>query len=210
MADLIQAYFQRNLSPAEDAELAAQLESDDAALAFARLAADDYAAMGLPEPVWPGERRRKPWLWLGLLAAGAGAGIVAWQRLDAPAGHAPLLIEDSQAPGLTLVTPVSASETQAQVPAALPAYRLRVRAGRGGFVAALDPSLDPAPALRVLDRQGALLRTLAPGADGAWTWDGKDASGRAVAAGAYQFAVDAQGRVLSQWVQVGRRIREKP
>jgi hypothetical protein len=209
MADLRAEFFKRDLGPDEDATLAAQLDgaSDEEAAGFARLAEQDYQAMGLPRPVWPEPKRRR-WPLLAFALLGAGAAAWLWVSVNAdsartvalPAGTAPDLDLAPPAPE----RPQAAPAPEAPAPAPRVAPKLQVRAGAGGFAARLQPSVDGASTLQVLDRQGRVLRRLAADAQGQWLWDGQDGAHMTVAPGAYQFRVDAGGRALTQWVQVRR------
>jgi hypothetical protein len=72
VADLVAEFFERDLGPAEAAELE-QLFADSASEAerFAALALAEYKSTGLPQPRWM-SRRFGPWKWpLALLLAAA-------------------------------------------------------------------------------------------------------------------------------------------
>lgn len=84
MPDLVEKYFNADLTEAEQEALSqALLESDEAALQFETMAQESYLSFGLPnpQPRWsdgpkgpsPSAAGLKPWFWVGLAAVGAAA-----------------------------------------------------------------------------------------------------------------------------------------
>lgn len=205
--DLLEDYFKRDLGRAEDEALAQDLAaSPELSGRFARLAAEDYSRLGLPEPVWPEKGSRKRLVWLLLLAAGTLTGLGVWQaqsRVEKPA----VLIAREEG-GLAVEAPLnpSAAEAPASPPRPQPAaaQHLRVQASTQGFLVALDPGPGQGP-LSVQDAQGHALCQVPVDANGRWLWRGIDAQGRAVSPGSYRLVAEAQGRSLVGWVEVGRR-----
>jgi hypothetical protein len=89
MADLVEKYFQQDLTEAEQEALSGELlASDETALQFERMAGEAYARYGLPDPKphWtdpPGGTQLpfqgfKPWLTVTVVALGTMAAVLLW------------------------------------------------------------------------------------------------------------------------------------
>lgn len=72
MADLIEKYFQEDLTETEEKALGDEiLSSEETALRLGEKAEEAYKSLGLPEPVWPGSgpympgaTKSYPWFWV--------------------------------------------------------------------------------------------------------------------------------------------------
>jgi hypothetical protein len=87
MADLIEKFFQEDLSEAEEKALSDELVfSEETALRLGEKAEQAYARLGLPEPIWPDSAgtiphvtKTIPWNWVWFWAVLAGMiGATAW------------------------------------------------------------------------------------------------------------------------------------
>ncbi|MGH7740067.1 MAG: FlgD immunoglobulin-like domain containing protein [bacterium] len=94
MVDLVEKYFQEDMDPKEQEELAQELlHSEDAAFKFSRLAREAYLSFGLPEPEnrWPdepGPQSAKPGsLWGWILAAALLLGVFQLKAVQEFYGH---------------------------------------------------------------------------------------------------------------------------
>jgi hypothetical protein len=89
--DLVQAYYERDLSPAELDALHALLDQDPSASnRFLALAEHEWRKSGRPEPLSPWQKRRKR-LWVASSVAGALAlGLAAWLLMPAQEPQAAL------------------------------------------------------------------------------------------------------------------------
>jgi len=87
MADLIEKFFQEDLTGAEEKALGEELlSSEETALRLGEKAEAAYKSLGLPEPIWPGSGPSIPyatkpfsrfWMWFCVLLAGM-IGVSAW------------------------------------------------------------------------------------------------------------------------------------
>ena len=95
MPDLVQKYFEEDLTEAEYEALEQILEtSDEAAWRFGKAAEKAYYRYGFAKPRWPGPPHSsaglkfglKPWLGLSLIVAGAAVAWL-WRNPPAPVAH---------------------------------------------------------------------------------------------------------------------------
>jgi hypothetical protein len=139
--DLLQAYFERDLTAAEEGHLARILqESSEAASQFAALAEKEYGQSGYPKPRAPRHwSRARSLAWLGLqLAVAAGLGWWVWRCQQAgpvsPAGT-------SSAPAISL-QPAGNGETEAPVSRPPSGQETRPRVYAPAAKKASKPPLD--------------------------------------------------------------------
>jgi len=194
MNDLIQAFFERDLSPEESDQLARILEhSGEESLRFASLGEAAYQATGLPSHHWPGAN---PW---GTGAAGKAAGLLkvllaaagglgaAWWYFHKPAPPAPAALSPAR--------PVEAVPSALSHPIPKPAAPLPSVPGLEGknLQVEVDVAHPGLVTVRVLGPQGDEVRHLYTGflQKGGWrfTWDGLQADGKAAPQGHYLIEV---------------------
>lgn len=218
--DLIQAFFERDLTETEKDELGRQLKADPAATErFSALASAKYAATGLPEPRWPGESGISLPLPLKVAAAVLLAGGLAWLACKGPEVLGPRLCPDaSDRP----VVDVSSLPANAAPPAVAPAVRGARKAGPAnattpesfvegrrytGLLAVVDKGQEAPTRVRVTDAAGREVRVLYDGIlpKGTWVfrWDGRLESGEASKAGSYTIEVISAGKTLRSPVRLG-------
>ena len=219
--DLIAAFWERDLTDAEDGQLAGVLEaSADQAERFADLAGAFYARLGLPEPRWPGEeppRRRGPallWLVAGLTVLAGGGWWAAHRAPPDDDGPDVLLLPPLAAPAATPRPTRSRPRPVAAAPAtptAAPAT-----APDGGvatdLVVKIRLAAPTALAVDIFDPPGHHIRRLVAGLYPAgvhrFPWDAADGEGRAVAAGYYRVIISvAGGGMMDRWVHVAGAAR---
>jgi hypothetical protein len=210
--DLVQDFFERDLSADEAGRLDALLLSDPAAAeAMLAQAQAHYRACGLPEPSWESRpRRRLPkglyWCAGLLLAAGLGAAFFSDDRTPC----VPVAVWASGSPDREVALPAPPAgprPAQAAVPAR-PAAPPAAQASRQGRSLELRLNLDGSGPVQVtvLDDGGHVRRdlfkgTLAAG-EHALPWNGLDDAGRPVAPGNYQVVVASQGRRMVQSLRI--------
>lgn len=201
-ADLIVDYFRRDLDAAEEESLAQLLAaSPEAAERFAALAADDYAAMGLPEPAGQAKRRWLPLIALGLAVGGAAAAV--W--FGRPQASRVAVIAQSEDGDFAVVErpqpqAVDAAPQAAPSDEAAPRLYVQAQTPRGPFD--IRVSGAKAEAVGVFNAQGRRIAGLDALDSRRFRWDGRDEDGKAVSAGPYQLRLEAKGRVLKQWVEI--------
>ena len=126
MDDLIEQFFKRDLTEAEEGALSGRLASSvEDALLFGRQAEKAYLASGLPEPVWKGDPNSWPlpplgWkpmmgFWVLLLALGVGIGWMAQEKIaeEEPLGAPKAYTQSSASKNLKAIPPgVSLKKTR--------------------------------------------------------------------------------------------------
>ena len=195
MNDLIQTFFERDLSPEESDQLALVLEnSGEESLRFASLGETAYQATGLPDHHWPGTNPFAP----GPGAAGKGATLLkillaagglgaAWWALHKPAPPVPS--------ALSPVKPLAAVQPSLAPARPKPAGPLPAVPGLEGrnLQVEVDVAHPGLVTVRVLGPQGDEVRHLYTGflQKGGWrfTWDGLLADGKAAPEGHYLIEV---------------------
>lgn len=205
MSDLSKAFFERELSAAEEEALAAELEqSDEACAAFAAVAEEDYRKSGFAAPN-AAQPKRLRWMAGGALLA-LGVAWAAWPTAD-------------KHPVLTAAVEEKAYEEQVQAPvqakpaavqAVAPRHdRLDVTPQGSGFVLTVNVAGAGAGRLELRDPQGRVLRSLFSGPleAGHWAfrWDGTGTDGRALAPGQYRLAWARGDEMVGKTVQVEAR-----
>jgi hypothetical protein len=221
MADLIQEFFERELSETEADSMGKLLgESPDEALRFEGLLEKHYLATGLPFPELPPSLQSLPfkpsgwggvgaWKFLAVLAA-AGVAFVAWKYWPSPS--------------------VSLPAVAIPAPAAIPQVPAPAIANPRPAQAVIPPMIEPQPAgpmaegkelsvvigtqektlvtVRILGQGGKEIRDLYTGfvQPGHWSfkWDGELSDGNPAPAGNYQ--IDVQSGASHQT----KDIRIKP
>jgi hypothetical protein len=198
MIDLIQNFFERDLTPEESQELGRLLEtSDQEALRFAHLGEQSYLATGLPAHHWPGGSLGAPgsplaghgssFLVLGLSALGLG-GLAAWwwwpQTSLKTMAPPPVKTSLSQRP--------AAKPASASIPMVKPLAPVPGLEGKELNVV-VDAPQESLVTVRVVDPQGMEVRLLYTGflKPGHWsfTWDGLLSNGQPALAGKYAIQV---------------------
>lgn len=196
--DLVQAFFERDLSEAEDAALSKLLLTDEAAAArFAELSVR-YA----PKAGRAGKGMAAK-LGLGLAL---GAALLWWAWPLAQPGEpqaAPLLVpapEPALAP-----TPLPAAPRPTPQPSPPPA-----RGDRLILKVALPQ--DATVTAQVLDASGHLVRRLQAGylqaGEHRFAWDRQDDVGRPAPAGRYQIVIDYGSGRLDRWLEIGAKAAQ--
>ena len=217
MDNLIQAFFERDLTPAESEQLARLLETPGAdALLFAGLGAEAYKATGLPAHHWPGQNAW-PWhpggaaghsLFTWALAAAGFSGLATWWLWPKP-GPLPQ--------ATTLPQPKLSQPAATLAPSApRPAKPLPAIPGLEGR--ALNVEVDvPKPTLvtvRVLDGQALEVRHLYTGflKAGHWrfAWDGLLSKGKPALPGRYVIQVQSDNGTLAKNVDVAAPPSSQP
>lgn len=205
MSALSKAFFERDLSAAEEEALAAELEqSDEACAEFAAVAEEDYRKSGFAAPN-AAQPKRLRWMAGGALLA-LGLAWAAWPTAD-------------RHPVLTAAVEEKAYEEQVQAPvrpkpaavqAEAPQHdRLDVTPQGSGFVLTVKLASGGDSRLELRDLQGRVLRSLYSGPleAGTWAfrWDGTGMDGRALMPGQYRLAWARGDEVLRKTVQVEAR-----
>jgi hypothetical protein len=193
-ADLVQAYFRRDLDAAEEESLAQLLQaSPEAAARFAALAAADYRGFGLTGP--DGNREGRAWHVLPLIVLGIGlltALTVLWKGRP----------QASRAVPANGVDVVQLPEAVVQATSIPEASRLLVQAqtARGPFeIRVSGPKAENGEVFDARGRRFAALQRLD---SRRFRWDGRDEEGHPAPPGPYQFRVDSDGQTLKQWVEI--------
>jgi hypothetical protein len=211
MSQLIEQYFQRDLTEAEAEALERELlSSPESAALFNERAEAAYLATGLPAHQWPGKPISIPkaasgGLKLILAALALGAGVLAWvwysnQPSEVPVPKALPLPQTQPAPVTKPAPKPFAPKAKAPRPQDLEADQLNV------LVETPQSSLVT---IRVLDAQGREVRALFAGVLEAgqktFRWDGLLADGRAAPAGEYNIQVQNGSRTLLKKVRIETR-----
>jgi hypothetical protein len=210
MSPLSQDYFERELSPAEEEALAAELAaSEEACQAFAAAAADDYKRSGFPDPAGP-QPRRLAWAAAALLALGLGYGLSrAPERPVALASVEEKAFEERVTPAAPRPRPAEPREER--VAPAVPDRLLAQRDGYGYIftVFTVEERLSGPGRLELLDLNGRSLRVLYSGPldPGTWAfrWDGRAGDGQSLQTGRYRLEWSHGAHRLAKTVQVESR-----
>jgi hypothetical protein len=201
MNPLFDKFFHRELTDAEERDLDAMLkDSEDAAWDFGLEAEENYLRYGLPEPRPPRPggwgslmSAANPWvLLLTLLVILAALGV-----FKKPASVPPVA---APVPAGKAAQAVKAIRGEAPPPAA----RMKVT-GDNLEVVVKRETMGPV-AVKVVDRQGAVIRQLFDGTldQGRWSfqWDGRSQDGNLVEPGKYRIQVESEGSVQSREVRI--------
>jgi hypothetical protein len=218
MADLAQAFFERDLSDAEWRELGQRLAQDSAvADRFLAGAAAYHAGLGLPEPrpprLGPGLGSLGAWLGALVLGGALGATVVhfwfpAIVTVTAPLAPvpAPTPVPTATKPQVSLPRPTLAPPPQGAAPVRVASQ------GFPGLSAVVHLASQGLVTARVLDEQGQEARVLYAGVleAGSWSfsWDGKDEAGGTMKAGRYTIEVQEGSRILRQSVDLSAKPKE--
>lgn len=216
--DLIADFFTRNLDVAEDAALAALLESSaEAAERFAALAGEDYQRLGLPAPVVPNPLAGR--LKMGAIGLACLAALFWWSnqptRTNAvDVGLVPQADREVSLPQATAERHRARRQadedleprTNSQAPAgetALPRLSISMETRQGPFdVKVTGGTAQP---VGVLDSDGNLVGRLTSAGPQTWAWDAKRRDGKPAAPGRYRICLLAGDQPLRQWVEIERR-----
>lgn len=193
-------YFKRDLTDAEEQQLADRLAADpQEASLFAQGMAAHYKECGLAEPVWPGgslpfprSRGWKKWLFLLLLVP------FSWS-------YHHWASQPSSAPQSGTMEPASGRSTPQKQPAATAPKR-----SSGTKYQELSVVVNQRQAglvtVRVVDAQDNLIRTLYAGilkpGNPSFTWDGKTERGVLAPAGRYFVEVKSGKDLIRKEVKV--------
>ena len=217
MDNLIQAFFERDLTPAESDQLARLLEtSGQDALRFAGLGADVYKATGLPAHHWPGQNA---WpfhpggaaghsLFTWALAALGLSGLAAWWYWPKPAPvPQTIILPQTSAPKPASPSARSTPRPVKPLPAVpgLEGRELNVE---------VDVPKQTLVTVRVLDNQAAEVRHLYTGflKAGHWrfAWDGLLSNGKPALPGRYVIQVQSDNGILAKNVDVAAPPSPRP
>jgi hypothetical protein len=204
MTRLVEEYFRRDLSDAEEEQLAKWLEtSPEDTQRLIALMEEHYGRLGLqvPEPDWnqrplpgffpkPGFRLFRLWL-LAVLALLAALGWVSYGRWFAKPKAAPV------------PAPVEAPKPQPPKAAAVPPAGAKTHEELSVVVDNPRPGLVT---VRVLDSQNREIRLLyagiLPEGQRTFTWDGAGADGQVVGPGTYYLVVESGAQKMRKLVHV--------
>jgi hypothetical protein len=217
--DLIADFFTRNLEVAEDAALAALLESSpEAAERFAGLAADDYQRLGLPAPVVPNPLVKR--LKFGALGLACLAALFWWWNQPTQTHAVDVGVVPQADREVSLPQPSAEHRARRQADedleprtngqdlapageAAVPRLSISMETRQGPFdVKVTGGTAQP---VGVLDSGGNLVGRLTPAGPQAWAWDAKRRDGKPAGPGRYRICLLAGDRPLRQWVEIERR-----
>jgi len=203
MADLVQIYFERDLTEAEAKALEKLLrDSVDAADRFADQAEKYYASTGLPAHQWPGKPIAIPHIGgLGtglkilLAVAIGGTGAVAWHLMHLT----PI------APIVTTPVPKVIAPVKPMVPKKVHPKKAKELEGEKLSVL-VETQRSSLVTVRILDHKGKEVRALYAGVldAGQWVfhWDGLLADGKRASVGQYRIQVENGPHVLSKVVRI--------
>ena len=205
--DLIQEFFKRDLSEAEQEALAKLLqESPDAAVKYERLLEQNYLATGLPQPTLPKALQSMPHVGGGGLAAGLtklliigliAAGFALWKYWPPSKVENPAPI---QRPVMRPTNPEVKRPAPIQPEAAGPTQE-----GQELSVLVKTPQRSLVT-VRVLNAQGREVRALYAGFvdPGQWAfqWDGLLENGEPASAGNYVIDVQSGPAHLTKAIQI--------
>jgi hypothetical protein len=207
MVDLVQAFFERDLTEAEAKALEAFLKnSTEAASRFETLSEEAYAATGLPAHQWPGtpisihpigSLGTGLKLFLALLAAGAGiAAWMVWHQTPMESSVKTIRSSDLLTGVETLPRPV--------IPVKIPVSKVSQEAEGDELSVLVENEQSSLVTVRVLDSHGQEIRALYAGVldPGKWSfqWDGLLANGQPASSGPYRIQVQNGPHILSKVV----------
>jgi hypothetical protein len=214
MVDLVQEFFIRELSEAEQAALSKLLESSpDAALSYERMLKQHYLATGLPQPTLPRGLQNLPHPgglgpagWSGaaklLLVVLAAGGAALWKFWPAPQAEVPVTVQPKAA------SPALSQPVQTAVKRLLPVKPEPVSAGQEGqeLSVVVDAPQKALVTVRILDSGGKEVRALYAGfvEAGRWDfqWDGRLDNGEAAGDGEYHIDVQAGSAHMSKDIRI--------
>ena len=203
---LLDEYFKRDLTEAEEEQLAQWLSSHgEEAQRFLGLMEAHYRSLGVPEPGWtekhlprffPKPFYRQTWFKLLCVLAAASAGYSSfrwWSQAKAPALR-PGALPIPSGPG-------PQSSPRVSIPKVLP-RRTRVE-----LSISVDNPRTGLVTVKVLDGSGKEIRILfagiMPGGQRTFRWDGKGENGRVAPAGDYCLEVTSGQAVMRKTVHLG-------
>lgn len=221
--ELANAFFERDLTPAEADALEASLESSpEAAEALLAAAEASYRATGLPEPRWsarrPGlGRLSKGWMVAALLLGGGALFALKASRTSARVydvaeaeGDMPV-VEAVQADirALDAAPDAAAPAPVADAAESAPAEDASRKGSRLGVVLRLKEAQSLK--VQVYDAQGRAVRTLFDGRAEAgerrYEWDGLNGQGSRLAGGDYEVRVSGPGIALTRPLKLRSQAR---
>lgn len=219
--ELANAFFERDLTPAEADALEASLESSpEAAEALLAAAEASYRATGLPEPRWsarrPGlGRMGRGWFVAALLLGGGALFALKANRTSARVydvaeaeGDMPV-VEVVQADARALEAAPDAGAAAPAAAASAPIEEAARQGSRLGVVLRLKEAQSLK--VQVFDAQGRAVRTLFDGRAEAgerrYEWDGLDALGSRLGGGDYQVRVSGPGIALTRPLKLRSQAR---
>jgi hypothetical protein len=218
MADLIQEFFERELSEAEAGSLGDLLrESPDSALRFEGLLENHYVQTGLPLPQLPASLNSLPRVPKGIgglggmkllfLLAAAGLGYLAWKywpmKMEVPFKPEALL----QAPSnLPVQSQASIEKKPVTLPLSARPQASSPTAEGEELSVVVDAPQKSLVTVRILDSAGKEVRALYTGfvEAGRWNfkWDGLLENGEAAGAGDYRIDVQTGAAHLAKDIQI--------
>jgi len=200
--DLIEGFFERDLSEAEDDQLAQQIDASmDASQRFASRMADAWEQAGLAEPR-PPRQLAQAWLWGGGAAALLGLSLLAASFHHAEEQPLVLLPQAGAGYRFEAASPVAASALPQPAAVSAGVDRLAVSAepGKGFVIQVSMEKLGPAR-LSVEDEQGQVLALLSQGDLSAgshgFAWADPARAGR------YRILLKTSQGSSQRWVRVG-------
>lgn len=201
--ELMQAFFERDLTAAEMQVIAVDLRtSPEESAYFAELVAEHYLSLGLKAPRPGGSSARFLWAGIGALALAAGI----WLNQGAPKEVPPVPVQAAKA---SLPTPTEATAPAIQkVGQALAQPAIQPTPFLEGENLAIEVEL-PKPMhvlVDLFDAQGRRLRRVfdgdSPAGSNKFSFDGKDRAGKSLPAGRYRVVVDYGDGQLEKWFEV--------
>lgn len=212
MADLVQEFFQRDLSEAEHEALSRLLDqSPDAALNYQSLLEQNYLATGLPQPTLPKGLQSLPHIGGGSLSGSgtflklflvglAATGMAVWKFWPQSKAIVPGAVQKlSSKP----VLPSVIHRVKPSMP--LPVTAGPAQEGQELSVVVNTPQKSLVT-VRILDSKGQEIRALYTGFVGtghwAFQWDGLLQNGEAAGAGDYKIDVQSGAAHQSKDIQI--------
>jgi hypothetical protein len=211
MADLIQAFFDRDLTEVESSQLEKLLrDSTDQAGRFAELSEKAYLATGLPPHVWPGKPITIPhiggmgWglkLFLALCAVGLGT-VLYLVKTPPP----PSLPVQQTAPALPPVRSLPVAKPKFVMPKKMLAQPVSPQWVADELSVVVETEKSSLVTVLIKDTSGREIRDLYAGVldPGHWAfrWDGQGKDGKPVAPGDYQIQVQNGSNVLTKKIRI--------
>ena len=218
MTNLVDEFFQRNLTEAEAQSLEELLgKSPEDALRLGEKMKQEYLAMGLPLPVLPKHLAYPlpgtglPLLKAALLAAAlVGAGTLAWRFWPGPALQTALPLVSVEKPAIARVLPpevIHRSEAKLPPPPLEIPERLTGSTAEGNRLSVVVELENAAPVeVRIFDPKDQPVRTLYQGnlEAGKWAihWDGLLSNGSKAPGGDYRIQVKSGSTEMSKNVSI--------